>query len=75
MLEEIQLLVLGGGPEVLPFVCLILLLQIPLFVDNGNAALLPEGRVGQHHRKPFPWVAAKAVRARCDRTRICADPV
>ena len=48
VLEEVELLVRGGGPEVLAVVGQFVLLLLALLVGEGHAALLAEGRIGQH---------------------------
>jgi hypothetical protein len=48
MLDEIELLVGGGGPEVLAVVSQFFLLLFALFVGDGHAALFTEGRIGQN---------------------------
>ena len=42
MLQEVQLLVFGRHPEVLPLVGAVVLFQFPFFRDDGDARLLPE---------------------------------
>ena len=49
MLEEVELFVAGGGPEVVAQNLLALLLLVAVLVDDGDAGLLSEGRIGQHH--------------------------
>ncbi|MOA30245.1 hypothetical protein D3C78_1513170 [compost metagenome] len=48
MLQEIELFVGGGFPEVLPLVGQGFFVFLTLFIGDGHAALLPEGRVCQH---------------------------
>ena len=40
VLDEIELFVLGAGPEVLPFVAVAFFLQIAFFVDDRDTAFL-----------------------------------
>ena len=75
VLEEVQLLVLGRRPEVLPLVGLIFFLQVARLVDDGDAAFLAERRIGQHHAESLAGVARQAVHARCDRARVGVDAV
>ena len=49
MLEKVELFVACGGPEVVAQNLLALLHFIAILVDDGDAGLFPEGRVGQHH--------------------------
>ena len=48
MLHEIELLVRGARPEVLPVVGEVVLLLFSLLVGEGHGTLLSEGRIGQH---------------------------
>jgi hypothetical protein len=57
VLQEIQLLVLGGCPEVLPLVGHLLLLQLALLSHDGDARLLAEGWIGQDHAEPLARIA------------------
>ena len=75
VLEEVQLLVLGRGPEVLPLVGLVFLLQVARLVDDGDAAFLAERRIGQHHAESLAGIAGQAVHARRDRAGIGVDAV
>ena len=50
MLHEVELLVAGRGPEVLANDDLVFLLGVAFLVDEQQALLLPERRIGQHHR-------------------------
>ena len=61
VLQEVQLLVAGGGPEVgtlhnqgLPF-------RLALGIDEGEAGLATKGRVGQHHVEVDARMIAQAV--------------
>ena len=47
VLDEVELFVLGAGPEVLPFVAGAFFLQIAFFIDDGNTAFLAEGWIGE----------------------------
>ena len=49
MLEEVELLVAGGGPEVVAQNLLALLHLIAILIDDGDAGLLAEWRIGEHH--------------------------
>ena len=51
VLEEVELLVRGGGPEVVALVFLLLGADLAVFANDGVAAFLAEGRVGQNHVK------------------------
>ena len=48
VLHEIELLVRGARPEVLPVVGEVVLLLFSLLVGEGHGTLLSEGRIGQH---------------------------
>ena len=48
VLEEVELLVRGRRPEVLPVIGQIIALLFTLFVRKDHAALLTERRIGQH---------------------------
>ena len=75
VLEEVELLVLGGGPEVLTLVGVGLRLQFALLVHDPDAALLPERRVAEHHRKAVVGIVRQAVHSRPDRRLVRGDPV
>ena len=77
VLEEVQLLVLGRGPEVGPLVGLVLLLQVALFVHDGDRRFLAERRIGQEQAHPVAVAgrARQAVLARDDGARVGVDPV
>jgi len=49
VLEKVELLVGGGGPEVLAAVGLGLAALLGPAVGDGDAALLAEGRIGEHN--------------------------
>ena len=61
VLDEVELLVAGGGPEVVAHDGLRLALGLALFGDEGDAALLAEGRIGQHHVEAVAGVGGQAV--------------
>jgi hypothetical protein len=46
VVDEIELLVAGGRPEVVPLVGLCLAVGFAFAVEDGDASLLAEGRVG-----------------------------
>ena len=48
VLHEVELLVRGARPEVLPVVGEVVLLLFSLLVGEGHGTLLAEGRIGQH---------------------------
>jgi hypothetical protein len=49
VLHEVELLVGGGGPEVVALVDHALAVGLTLFGDDHDARLLAERRVGEHH--------------------------
>ena len=49
MLQEVQLFVGRGGPEVVAFVGDLFLGGPTVFTNYGDTAFLPEGGIGQHH--------------------------
>ncbi len=61
VLDEVELLVAGGGPEVVAHDGLRLALELAVVGDEGDAALLAEGRVGQHQVEAVAGVAGEAV--------------
>ena len=75
VLQEVQLLVLRGRPEILPFVAVFFLFQVAFLVDDGDAALLAEGRIGQDQAEAVAGIAGQAVHARMDRAGIGVDAV
>ena len=66
MLEEVELFVLGGGPEVLALVRDVLLLQGTFFGDEGDAALLPEWWIGEDHAEALAGICCEGVHAARD---------
>jgi hypothetical protein len=48
VLQEVELLVARGSPEILAVVAQVLLFLLAGFVGDGHAALLAERRIGQH---------------------------
>src|SRR3712207_6350717 len=61
VLDEVELLVVGGGPEVLALVGYVLLLQSAFFGDEGDAALLPEGWIGEDHAEALAGIGGERV--------------
>ena len=59
MLNEIQLLVARSGPEIQPVVSEIFFLLFAFFIGEGQAALLPEGRIGEHIIHPQTSIGHK----------------
>lgn len=66
VLEEVELLVAGGGPEVVTqnFLALLHLVAVP--IDNRDAGLLTEWRIGEHHVVVGGWLGGEAVFAGLD---------
>ena len=60
VLEEVELLVARGRPEIVAMHDERLFLFVAGFVDDGDAALLSEGRIGQHHLV-FAVIAGECV--------------
>jgi hypothetical protein len=75
VLKKVQLLVLGGCPEILAHVLRIFLLQVTDLINNGDAAFLAEGWIGHDDAEPLTWVTGEAVYAGPDRARIGIDTV
>ena len=50
MLDEVELLVAGGGPEVFADDDLLVALRVTFLVHEQEALLLAEGRIGEDHR-------------------------
>ncbi len=61
MLHEIELFVRGGCPEVLALDGVALLADLAVLADDGGAALLAEGRVGEHHLETVARVRGQRV--------------
>ncbi len=76
MLEEIQLFVGGGGPEVFPFDNIRLLGGLAVFADNGGAALLAERGIGQDNIETVARIGSQGI-AHCQWqfAVACADAV
>lgn len=61
MLEEIELFVAGGGPEIVAQNFPALLHLVATLIDNGDAGFLAEWRVGEHHIVIDGWLGGEAV--------------
>ena len=61
MLEEVELLVGAGGPEVLPVVDQILFLLLSLLVGEGKGGLFAKWRVGEHIVEPLAGICEQGV--------------
>lgn len=61
VLEEVELLVGAGGPEVLAVVDQLLVLPLALLVGDGDGGFLAERRVGQHIVHPVAGVREQGV--------------
>lgn len=61
MLNEIELLVGAGSPEILPVVHQLLVLLFALLVGDGDGGFFAEGRVGQHIVHPVAGVCQQSV--------------
>lgn len=61
VLEEVELLIGAGGPEVLPVVDQILFLLFSLLVGEGQGRLFAKGRVCEHIVKPLTGVGEQGV--------------
>ena len=61
VLDEIELLVRSGGPEIVALDRVAFLADLALFSDNRRAALLAEGRIGQHHVEARAGVGGQRI--------------
>ena len=61
VLDEVQLFVAGGDPEVVANHGSGLMLDIALLGDVGDTALLAEGRIGEHHIEAVTGVGGETV--------------
>jgi len=61
VLNEVELFVAGGGPEIFADDVLRLALDFALIGDEGDAGLFAEGRIGQHHVEVFAGVGGETV--------------
>src|SRR6202521_5980171 len=61
MLDKIQLLVAGAGPEIIPYNHARFAFLATLLVHEGDAALAPKRGIGKHHVKILAGMAAQAV--------------
>jgi hypothetical protein len=59
VLQEVQLLVRGRGPEVVALVGLFLLRDLAFLAHDGDAALLSEGRIGEDDVESLTWDSGK----------------
>ena len=73
VLEEVELLVAGGGPEVVAQNLLALLHLIAILVDDGDAGLFAEWRVGEHHVVVDRRLGDEAVLAGSDVLLVAAE--
>ena len=72
VLEKVELLVAGRGPEVVPMDRQAFLFSLAFLIDDGHTALLAERRVGHDHLVVFPAMATQRV---ADRHRHLVRPV
>jgi hypothetical protein len=63
VLEEVELFVAGGGPEVIAQNLLAFLHLVAILVDDRDAGLLAEWWVRKHHVVVGRWLGGKAVLA------------
>ena len=61
VLEEVELLVGAGGPEVLAVVDQLLVLLLALLVGDGDGGFFAEGRIGQHIVHPVAGVGEQGI--------------
>src|SRR2546423_5745849 len=61
MLDKVQLLVAGAGPEVVSHNHAGLALLVSFFVDKGDAALAPKRWIGQHDIEILTRVTAHTI--------------
>ncbi len=61
VLDKVELLVAGGGPEIVALVGQGIPLGFAFAVDNGHAALLAKGRIGQHHIEALTRIGDKRI--------------
>ena len=61
MLDEVELHVADGGPEIIADDHQRLALGVTFFVDEGDVGLLAEGRVGQHQIEAVRGIGGQAV--------------
>ena len=61
VLEEVELLVGAGGPEILPVVDQVLFLLLPLLIGEGEGGFFAKGRIGEHIVEPLPRVGEQGV--------------
>jgi len=61
VLHKVELLVAGGGPEVVTLDGVFFGAGAAIFAHDDGAALLAERRVGQHHVKTLAGVGAQSV--------------
>jgi hypothetical protein len=66
VLDEVELLVLGGGPEVLAGVGYVFFLQGAFLGDEGDAALLAEGRICEDQAEALAGIGGEGVYAARD---------
>src|SRR2546430_1930762 len=61
MLDKVQLLVAGAGPEVVAHNHAGFTLLVSLLVDKGDTALAPKRGIGQHDIEIFARVTAQTI--------------
>src|SRR5689334_15817105 len=61
VLDKVELLVAGAGPEIVAHDDAGLALLASLFVDEGDTAFAAKRRIGEHHIEVFAWVPTQAV--------------
>ena len=75
MLHKVELLVAGGGPEVLAVDRLLILVHVPLLIHEEQALAFAEGRIGQDHAVFFTPGRGEAVQSRVNHHLVTADAV
>ena len=75
VLDEVELLVAGRGPEILADDDLIFLLRVAFLVHEQQTLLLAEGRVGEHHRILAAPRRGQTVMPAVDDDLVAADAV
>jgi hypothetical protein len=61
VLQEVELFIAGGGPEVVAQNLFALLHLVPILVDDCDAGLFAEWRIGEHHVVVHRWLGGEAV--------------
>ncbi|WP_455429544.1 hypothetical protein [Neorhodopirellula lusitana] len=75
MLDEIELFILRGGPEVLSLVARAFFVEVAFFADDRDTAFLAEGWIGEDQAEAFTRITGPRVGTGLDWKRVTVHAV